>query len=1025
MVQIILIVQVFLITVQSFNLDTRIPVFKVGPKGSYFGYSVAEHVTINGRTSPYEPILLVGAPRASDYYGVRTGALYKCPMNSNQRDCTNLYVEADNLTSAAYSDSSDRQDQWLGVTVKSQGVGGYVMVCAHRYVHRGVDFRWGNGICYSLSQYLDYNRTYEPCRNRLVDLAHEQFGFCQAGTSGEISSNNEILIGSPGPYTWRGTIFANNIRYMGPVIEGQSPVSKYSYLGMSVTSGDFFDKKKLTFAGGAPRSNGTGQVILYTKNLGKNLFDLRGILQGEQFASSFGYSMTSLDCDGDGHSDLIVSAPFYYSKTEGGAVYQYLNKNLRLGKFDQYMKLTGKPESRFGFALANAGDLNRDGFQDLAVGAPYEKNGVVYIYLGSSNGLKSEPSQIIEADNLPEPVSTKTFGYSLSGNLDMDKNDYPDLLIGAYESDSVVLLRSRPIIKIKTSVRGNLTQIDPNSKGCPDDPSSKTACFSVSPCFKLLGNANVQSLQYRIEAETFTGKKHYRAIFRQPSHEESPNIVVRNITLDYRSRTEYCHKEVIYLISQQDIQNSIPFKLTYSLIQSKPEFPEEGDLLPDVNLYPILDQVEAQRLFYARFVKDCGSDDICESNLVLKGKLLGSSRKSGDNYMLTLMDELIALDLQVSNMAEPAYDPELVIEHSQSLSYVGRKISDSSLLDCKPETGKVRCSLSNPFKGKLDFQLRFNGHNIQDRERNFFIHIQANTTSKDKNLDNNRINFNTEIVRRADLELNGASVESQVRFGGEIKGETAMKYENEIGHKVYHKYTVKNHGPWRALDVSVFINWPIQLDNGRDVGKWILYITSIPSVQGGRCDIDSRYVNPHGYTIEQEVPNDFFRKSEKRSRGKREAAKIKAIRDRDGNILNVATLSCESGAKCIPIKCVIPKINPNSTALIQIPSRLWNATFVEEFSDVHHVSIKSFGEISLNPLYNIEQPTTSNDKFWIETKAFPDTSHIAPQASWWWYLVGILFGIIILTFIIILLYKTGFFKRERYARVEQNDTDTN
>lgn len=167
--------------------------------------------------------------------------------------------------------------------------------------------------------------------------------------------------------------------------------------------------------------------------------------------------------------------------------------------------------------------------------------------------------------------------------------------------------------------------------------------------------------------------------------------------------------------------------MTYSLIQSKPEFPEEGDLLPDVNLYPILDQVEAQRLFYARFVKDCGSDDICESNLVLKGKLLGSSRKSGDNYMLTLMDELIALDLQVSNMAEPAYDPELVIEHSQSLSYVGRKISDSSLLDCKPETGKVRCSLSNPFKGKLDFQLRFNGHNIQDRERNFFIHIQANT----------------------------------------------------------------------------------------------------------------------------------------------------------------------------------------------------------------------------------------------------------------------------------------------------------
>lgn len=105
---------------------------------------------------------------------------------------------------------------------------------------------------------------------------------------------------------------------MGPVIEGQSPVDKYSYLGMSVTSGNFFDDRKLTFASGAPRSNGTGQycallwlkrililvclgqVIFYTKDLGKNLFDHRGTLQGEQFASSFGYSMTTLDCDGDG-----------------------------------------------------------------------------------------------------------------------------------------------------------------------------------------------------------------------------------------------------------------------------------------------------------------------------------------------------------------------------------------------------------------------------------------------------------------------------------------------------------------------------------------------------------------------------------------------------------------------------------------------------------------------------------------------------------------------------------------------------
>lgn len=41
------------------------------------------------------------------------------------------------------------------------------------------------------------------------------------------------------------------------------------------------------------------------------------------------------------------------------------------------------------------GDLNKDGFEDIAIGAPYEeKGGAVYIYLGSANGLLKQPSQV-------------------------------------------------------------------------------------------------------------------------------------------------------------------------------------------------------------------------------------------------------------------------------------------------------------------------------------------------------------------------------------------------------------------------------------------------------------------------------------------------------------------------------------------------------------------------------------------------------------------------------------------------------
>lgn len=59
------------------------------------------------------------------------------------------------------------------------------------------------------------------------------------------------------------------------------------------------------------------------------------------------------------------------------------------------IKYNNEIENRFGFALTNLGDLNKDGYEDIAVGAPYEGKGTVYIYLGSKNGIKQTPSQVI------------------------------------------------------------------------------------------------------------------------------------------------------------------------------------------------------------------------------------------------------------------------------------------------------------------------------------------------------------------------------------------------------------------------------------------------------------------------------------------------------------------------------------------------------------------------------------------------------------------------------------------------------
>lgn len=161
--------------------------------------------------------------------------------------------------------------------------------------------------------------------------------------------------------------------------------------------------------------------------------------------------------------------------------------------------------------------------------------------------------------------------------------------------------------------------------------------------------------------------------------------------------------------------------------------PEEGEPLPNIDSYPILDQVEAQRIFYARFLKDCGSDDVCDSDLSVKAKIEGAKQDGrSNNYTILTSEENIVASIDVINNNEPAYDAYVVIEHSPDLSFV-RKVSggDSKFSEIvcsvdldheKSDVKRVKCTLDNPFKrGRVQFKLLFN---VQS---DFFLDIKVNT----------------------------------------------------------------------------------------------------------------------------------------------------------------------------------------------------------------------------------------------------------------------------------------------------------
>lgn len=719
----------------------------------------------------------------------RPGAVYKCEFSSNAqcqqidfeqpisaaaallqqhqqssqiraRDLSGNNPSPGQLFSSAMEPKVRKDNQWLGVSVKSQGAGGLAVACAHRQVLEGPDYRWAQGVCYSLTKNLTIHKQWEPCQNRPVNKAHEEFGYCQAGTSSDISDTSDIVIGSPGPYTWRGTVWSNSINfglrddktwYMAPVIDQEAQVDKYSYLGMSVVSGRFFNKQQY-FVSGAPRANGTGQVLFMTKRDSQfrpkdSTFKTDLKLSGEQFASSFGYTLAKLDFNGDGLLDLVVGAPFYYTKKEGGgAVYAYANQQ---GKTMQLAtKLTGKPESRFGFALSSCGDLNKDKYDDLAVGAPYEQGGgAVYIYFGSSKGLKSQPAQIISPSSMQIPI--QTFGYSLSGGMDMDRNDYPDLTVGSYSDDKVVVLRGRPIVQIKTKIEGDLTRIDPDKSVCDGD-KSPMPCFKFNACFELDNSNGPQSsqlsakqlsaaqqatassnikLMYRIEAETFTGQKFSRVKFPESLNSERPNIVEKVVNYVH-NRNKKCYTQKVYIENKRDIQSPIQFKLSYSLIPTERLSADSNTHRADYMPSPILNQEEAQRVFVARFMKDCGSNDICESYLDLDGQLTLPKETLGLNEPGRVSEKQVNVTLRVKNQGEPAYDTQLFVEHPEIVSYFGVKVlKHAAVVECQPINKTIiKCDMGNPMPANSVSRLvmSFNTHNNAGP---FDFNIFVNTTS--------------------------------------------------------------------------------------------------------------------------------------------------------------------------------------------------------------------------------------------------------------------------------------------------------
>jgi hypothetical protein len=161
----------------------------------------------------------------------------------------------------------------------------------------------------------------------------------------------------------------------------------------------------------------------------------------------FGTSVsTAGDVNGDGVADVIVGAPSVHTVGSGvtavGGVFLFLGSGSPgVGPAVPAISVvTGDLDSSFGAAVANAGDLNGDGFADVLVGAPqdngfYSRAGAVFVFHGSGSGLEVAPSacfpttvpaQFCASGNAADAA----FGSSVATAGDLNGDGYADAVFG-------------------------------------------------------------------------------------------------------------------------------------------------------------------------------------------------------------------------------------------------------------------------------------------------------------------------------------------------------------------------------------------------------------------------------------------------------------------------------------------------------------------------------------------------------------------------------------------------------------------
>lgn len=224
------------------------------------------------------------------------------------------------------------------------------------------------------------------------------------------------------------------------------------YLGASVAvTGDLNGDGVDDIAVGAPGEDSAqpeaglvGVLFGSLDGIESGMMSFPASFTGEGRGDGAGQAVVSAgDLNGDGLADLLIGAPNQDTGgTDSGRVYAIFGRTsgwypkMRLS--DANFSIFGDPGERLGQggSVAGGGDLNGDGYDDIAIGSPFVEasafeSGRVYIIPGQKEGQSEEVLVSDVAFTLDGEGEQNWAGFSVNFVPDLNGDGCDELLVGA------------------------------------------------------------------------------------------------------------------------------------------------------------------------------------------------------------------------------------------------------------------------------------------------------------------------------------------------------------------------------------------------------------------------------------------------------------------------------------------------------------------------------------------------------------------------------------------------------------------